>query len=84
MYAKINTDGSITKFNGGFITVGDFTIANPSEQMLLEAGYKPLVTEGEPIELTRGRIRAKYTELEDRIVLTHEAKGVSAEEAENE
>ena len=52
--------------------------------MLLEAGYKPLVTEGEPIELTRGRIRAKYTELEDRIVLTHEEKGVSAEEAENE
>ena len=43
MYAKYVNEYTVEYFHGKALDLGDRVIANPSEEHLLAAGYKPLV-----------------------------------------
>ena len=48
MYRKPLKEGGYAYYNGSFIQVGDSTIINPSEQMLIDNGYEFFIPETQP------------------------------------
>lgn len=70
-FGKMNGD-VFEEFNGRYIRYDGRVYANPSEERLISAGYKPVVEEEFP-EIKDGYdIATVYTETEDGIVEGYE------------
>ena len=69
-------------FTGRYIKCGGMVYANPTDEQLMEVGYKPLIT-AEPPELREGYYAVDtYTETDEAIVQTWTVKELEAIAAE--
>ena len=46
LYKLVN--GQLKKYNGGFVVLDNRIYTNPTDEVIKQAGYKPMITDEEP------------------------------------
>lgn len=84
LYKIIN--GKVKKYTGGFIVLDNKIYTNPTEELVRQAGYKPLVTDEQPeYDVETQYISEVVEDTEDTILIHWEVKDIDfAEEESNE
>ena len=76
-------NGKLKKYNGGFIVLDNKIYTNPKEEIIRQAGYKPLITDERPEYDVENQYLVEVFEDTDNAVLIHwEAKDINFAEVE--
>lgn len=81
LYKVIN--GKVTKYKGGFIVLDNKIYTNPTEELVRQAGYKPLVADEQPeYDVETQYLNEMVGDTEDNILIHWEVKDIELIEDE--
>ena len=81
LYKVIN--GKVKKYTGGFIVLDNKIYTNPTEALVRQAGYKPLVTDENPeYDVETQYISEVVEDTEDTILIHWEVRDIDYTEEE--
>lgn len=69
LYKLIN--GKLKQYNGGFVVLENRIYTNPSDEIINRAGYKPMITDEEPIYDGETHYLEKVYEDTEEAILVH-------------
>lgn len=76
--------GKVTKYNGGFIILDNTIYTNPTEELIRQSGYKPLVTDEQPdYDIETQFLKKIIEDTEDNILVHWEVNDIDFPEKEN-
>ena len=69
LYKLVN--GQLKKYNGGFVVLENRIYTNPTEEVIKQAGYKPMIIDEEPIYDSETHYLEKVYEDAEEAILVH-------------
>lgn len=83
LYKLVN--GQPKKYNGGFVVLENRIYTNPTEEIIKQAGYKPMITDEEPeYNAETHYIEKVYEDTEEAILVHWEIREIEILEDEAE
>ena len=69
LYKLVN--GQLKKYNGGFVVLDNRIYTNPTDEVIKQAGYKPMITDEEPIYDSETHYLDRVYEDTEEAILVH-------------
>lgn len=83
LYKVIN--GQIKKYNGGFVVINNVIHTNPTDELVKQAGYKPMIEDEQPeYDIEKQYLERVIEDAPDAILVHWEIKNIEiAQEVSN-